>query len=214
MNIIKLKRDHVLSLQSLFGAPKYMGVSLEDHYMAGINNTKIQNQLLMNRFADTYMSGLNSFHAYGAYAEDDKKLDKLLGFIAFYEDIQEASWWLTMGRNNGDKEVMRALLDKAIEHNEDNGRLKFYTLMNVRHAKIMRKFSWSEFNTERYDYVDEYVVPAKTRCIHHNAWEILFKRTLLPVDTLVRCSFLKQKYRDQPVIGGGVVNAEEQFTSD
>jgi len=211
MKIIKLDRNHVQSSHDLFGVSKYMGVNLAEHHMGGIDDLAMQNQILLGRFTDTYLSGLKSFHAFGAYADDDEGLTKMLGFIAFHEDAHEPSWHMTMSRNNGDREVIKALLDKAIEYNERNGRLKFYTLMNARHAKLVRKFSWSDYNNERYDYFDEYVVPAKTKCLYYTAWEVLFKRALLPVDTIVRCSFLKQQYREQLVSGGGIINSVEQL---
>lgn len=214
MKIVKLTREHVLSSHDLFGVSKYMGVNIGEHHMGGIDDIAIQNQILLGRFTDTYLSGLKSFHAFGAYADDDEGLKKMLGFIAFHEDAHEPSWHMTMSRNNGDREVIRSLLDKAIEYNEKNGRLKFYTLMNAKHAKVIRKFGWSDYNTERYDFVDEYVVPAKTRCLYYTAWEVLFKRALLPVDTIVRCSFLKQEYRETLVSGGGIINAAEQLPKE
>lgn len=211
MRFVILDKSHIASANALFITPKYMGVNLDQHNLGGIKNAEIQNKVLFGRFIDTYLSGLKSFQAIGAYDDEDKKFTRMLGFMSFYEDVHEPSWYMTMCRNNGDRKVMMGVLDNVIEHNEANGRFKFYTLMNSRHAKVIRKVSWSEYNNERYDYFDEYVVPAKTRCLYYTVWETMFKRTLLPVDTILRCSFLKQKYRSPLTIGGGVVNAEEQY---
>lgn len=212
MKIVKLTEEHKISCINLFSTTKYMGVELEQHHIGTTNNVQAQTSLLFSSFTETYMTNLKSFHAFGAYGDEDHNYKNMLGFIAFHEDVHEPAWHLTMSRNGGERSVLVDLLDHVIAYNENNGRLKFYTLMNERHSKVIRRYSWSEYNNERYDYFDEYVVPAKTRCLYQTAWELMFKRTLLPVDTVIRCSFLKQKYRLPLTIGGGVVNAEEQYT--
>ena len=85
------------------------------------------------------------------------------------------------------------MLDHMIKFNEADGRLKFYTLWNAKHAKILRRFTFSEWANERYDYFDEMIIPAKHKCFYLNHWNILFNRILLPEDTIIRCTFLKQK---------------------
>jgi hypothetical protein len=108
-----------------------------------------------------------------------------------------------MIRSLNDKNYVRPLLDAAMAFNEVRGRLKFYTLWNANHGKLLRRFAFSPEATLRYDYVDEIIIPAKTKCVYTNYWQILFNRTLLPVDSIVRCTFLKQEYRTTPV-GGNI----------
>ena len=93
---------------------------------------------------------------------------------------------------------------EVIKYNESNGRLKFYTLTHSRHTKLLRRFHWSKYNNERYGYFDEFIVPIKNKCFYVNAWELLYKRLLLPEDSIVRCNYLKQEYRTTLPIGGNI----------
>jgi hypothetical protein len=81
---------------------------------------------------------------------------------------------------------------------------KFYTLVNQKHTKLLRKFSYSEYNNERYGYFDECIVPARCKSYYTNHWELLYHRLLLPEDSIVRCSYLKQEYRTQLPVGGNI----------
>lgn len=199
MNIIKLEKEHAGGISHLFYNYKYMGVPINKTTWNKPNPESL-NVYLYDVFCETYLSGLNNFHAFGLL-DDDGRIN---GLMSFYEDINEPSWYLTLSRSSGDRKIVKDLLDHTIAYNEANGRLKFYTLMNTKHAKVMRRFSWSEYNTERYGYFDELFIPAKTRCIYYNPWEIFFQRTLVPTDTIVRCSFLKQEYRTKIPLGGGI----------
>ena len=96
------------------------------------------------------------------------------------------------------------LLDHVLAYNEANGRLKFYSMFNVKYAKSYRRFAFSLDAQERYDFVDELIVPARTKCIYQTYWYLLFNRTLVPADSMVRCTFLKQKYRTTIPIGGNL----------
>jgi hypothetical protein len=200
MKIIKLTNAHVADCEKLFQSNKMMGVSVSGVWSKSFGETQADNTLLLARFSATYLSDLESFYSFGYFNE----CGALEGYISVYEDINEPSWYMTGSRNSGDPRVIRDLLDYAIKHNEHNGRYKFYTLLTPRTAKLVRRFGWSNFNSNRYDYIDEYVVPARTKCWYHQAWEILFNRVMLPVDTVVRCSFLKQEFRDERILGGSI----------
>lgn len=198
MQIMKLDQSHRQSSENLFKSNKYMGVTFDQKGWAA--DAAAYNQLTYKIFCDTYLSGLKNFHAYGAIND----AGEVEAFISIYEAVDEAAWYYTVHRNIGETNHIPAILDKIIEIQEQAGRLKFYSLMTGRHSKAMRKFIYSDYNNERYGYIDEYTVPAKCKCVYTNAWEILFKRFLIPVDTIVRCSYLKQEYRKSLPLGGAI----------
>lgn len=142
-------------------------------------------------FTTTYLSDLTNYHAYGAISENGE----MVGISSFYESNDEASWYGTGIRNSGNKCTARLLLDAMIAHNEERGRFKFYTLWSIKHAKLLRRFVFNEYNNERYDYFDEFYVKDKHMCMFSLPWQILYNRSLIPIDSVVRCTFLKQKYR-------------------
>ena len=45
---------------------------------------------------------------------------------------------------------------------------------SAKHAKSLRRFIFSDWANERYDYFDEYMVPAKHQCQFGLPWQILF----------------------------------------
>lgn len=157
------------------------------------NNSPTTSDYLVDNFANIYLSGLNSFHCVGQF--DDTGI--LKGVVSFYEDINDPSWYITNRIQSRNSDNMTLLLDTVIKHQENNRRLKFYTLLTD-----SIKLKLGKLNTNRYDYYDEYIVPEKSKCFYTHAWEILFKRTLLPVESVVRCSFLKQEYRTKKMLGG------------
>lgn len=200
MTVIKLDSSHCDAVRGLFHSDTYMGTAVTDFAVGpGATATGI-NRKLYNVFCSNYLSGINSnFHAFG-WLEDGE----IKALISFYESIEEPAWYYTLYRSGGDAKPLVAVLDAVIEYNEANNRLKFYTLVNARHSRALRRFHWSPHNNERYGYFDEYQVPAKNKCYYVNAWELLYKRFLSPVDTIVRCNFLKQEYRDTLPIGGNI----------
>ena len=198
MPVVKLSSEHIEQVKPLFYIKKFMGTST-----LGKSVTKENpgNKLLYDIFCSNYLSDLDNFHAYGYVDEDDSEVKSL---ISFYESVEEPAWYYTVYRSSGDNELLRPVLDKVIEHNEANGRLKFYTLANQRHSRLLRRFHWSKYNDERYGYFDEYFVPAKQKCYYTNAWELLFKRYLSSEDCVVRCNYLKQEYRTSLPQGGNL----------
>lgn len=190
MKIIKLTDSHVDGLRPLFNQHKFMSVSANTNYFVGPDVEF--SDLYFKIFVSSYLSGLKNYHAYGA--QDDN--GNFVGALAFYESIDDASWyWNSIRTLGNNKDAIRLLLDAAIEHNEANGRYKFYSMFPKIYASVYRRLAFSKIANERYDYFDEYYVPAKHQCLFTLSWQILYTRTLLPVDTIVRCTFLKQKYR-------------------
>lgn len=208
MPVVKLNSSHKAACRNLFANDKYMGKKIAEtpEFLIGINkndpntNTaQVFNNRLYNIFCSNYLSGLNNFHAFG-FEEDGV----IKASISFYESTEEPAWYYTLYRSTGDNVLLKQVLDEVIKYNEANGRLKFYTLVHSRHSKLLRKFHWSKENNERYGYFDEFVVPGKTKCFYSNHWELLFKRFLVPEDSVVRCNYLKQEHRTTLPIGGGV----------
>lgn len=197
MSVVKLNSSHVEQIKDLFTNKKYMGLDMNNEAFS-LEDTTF-NKLTYDIFCSNYLSDLQNFHAYG-YVEDDT----VKSLISFYESIEEPAWYYTVYRSGGNNELLRSVLDEVIKHNEDRSRLKFYTLVNQKHSKLLRRFHWSKYNDERYGYFDEYIVPTRNKCYYINAWELLYKRMLLPEDSVVRCNYLKQEYRTTLPIGGNI----------
>lgn len=187
MKIVKLDSSHSDMVEHLFFEnQKYMEEEFKYNYEYRFIHYK--------QFCDSYLSDLPNHHAYGIIEDDEVKT-----FISFYESVEEPSWYFTMVRSDGSNGPKNTeyLLDKVVEHNENRGRYKFYCAMNKRHTnkRITRKFGFSKYVDERYDFFDEYLVEKHTMPPYNHHYEILFNRSLLPVDFVIRCTFLKQQYR-------------------
>ena len=196
MSVIKLTQDHKEDIKHLF---------FLNHTYMGSKTFKDERpdfqKELYNFFCDTYLTDLKNYHAYGYYNKETSKIDALM---SFYESINDPSWYFTSGRSSGNNFLLKDILDKLMEYNENNGRLKFYTVMNSKHAKFMRKLGFSDVARERYDYFDEYVISPKQKTFYSDHWEILYGRRLLLVNTIVRCTFLKKEYRVNLPNGGNI----------
>jgi hypothetical protein len=199
MPVVKLNSSHAEAVKGLFQTKKYMGVDVNSSAFTKNDETLNFNKLLYDVFCANHLGDLNNFHAYG-YLEDGV----VKALISFYESNEEPSWFYTIYRSSGNNNLLREVLDEVIKHNEERGRLKFYTLTNSSHTRLLRRFHWSKYNDERYGYFDEFVVPAKHKCFYVNPWELLYKRFLIPEDSIVRCNYLKQEYRTTLPIGGGL----------
>ena len=198
MKIVKLTADHAQDARHLFNNEKYMGVEVNNETWG--TNVHYFANLTYNRFTNAYLTDLKNFGAYGAV--DDSGI--VQAFVCYYTSVDEPSWYYTLARSNGDNKLMKDILDVIIAMQEAQGRMKVYSLVNSDHSKILRRLYWSEYNSNRYHYVDEYIVPAKYKTYYSRDWELLFKRSLLPSDTIVRCSFLKQEFRTVLPIGGNI----------
>lgn len=194
--IVELGQVHKESIKPLFYRDTYMGMDLSSNYI--VDPSEQAQTVFYNTFIDTYLSGLRNYKALGLIEGGEVK-----SLISFYISPDEPCWYGTMIRSLHDKNYVRPLLDAAMSYNEVRGRLKFYTLWNADHGKLLRRFAFSSEANQRYDYVDEILVPSRSKCVYTNYWQILFNRTLLPVDSIVRCTFLKQEYRTTP-IGGNI----------
>lgn len=194
MNIELLNTTHAGAARHLFESPKYMGT---DPRVNLFKEGDAQfNELAYNTFCDTYLSDLKNYRAYGAIEDG-----VLIAYASGYMSPDSPEWFGTMARSKN-RSALQLAVDALIAYNESVGRCRFYTLFNVKHAKSIRRHMYSAYNEARYTYVDDYVVPAKTRCMYTVAWNVLFNRTLVPVDTVVRCSTLKKECRTELPIGG------------
>jgi hypothetical protein len=197
MSVIKLTSDHTEQVKALFDHNKYMEVSINDSAFE-VKETTF-NALTYDIFCETYLSDLTNFHSFGYLEEGVIK-----ALISFYESVEEPAWFLNTYRSIGNNHLLQDVLDAVIEYNEKNGRLKFFSLSHATHTKILHRFLWSKYNDERYGYFDEFIVHAKDKCFYVNPWELLYKRLLLPEDSIVRCTYLKQEYRTTLPIGGNL----------
>ena len=188
MSIEQLNNSHREAVRSLFEKSRHMGTTVSDNFM----------ERAYTAFCDTYLTGLNSFKAYG-YIKDGI----VLSYIAFFESNDSAEWYWTQIKSK-DNTTISDVLDEVIKYHESNGRLKFYSMFNRKYEKSYRRLTFSKSVSERYGFFDEYIVPSKNKCYYLTAWHVLFNRMLMPVDTIVRCTFLKQEYRKNLPIAGGL----------
>jgi hypothetical protein len=196
MTIERLTKSHAEGLKLLFSDEKFMGVSSTEQYF--FETDLKYNEVAYNVFCDTYLSELNNFKAYGKIENGT-----VTALISFYEAIDSPSWYWTQIRSKNPMYIPD-ILDTVIAYNEANGRLKFYSMFNAKYAKSYRRLSFSGDVKKRYGFIDECIVPAKTKCIYQDYWQILFNRILLPVDSLVRCTYLKQEFRHSLPIAGNM----------
>lgn len=184
-----LTSEHAAAVQPLFSSEKYMGAGT-----AAFAYSKASYDV----FCDTYLSNLNTFKAFG-----NVKDGVVTSFVSFHESIDAPEWYWTQVRSF-DQRSISSVLDAVIKHNEERGRLKFFSLFNKKYVRGVRRFAFSEFNKERYDYFDEFIVQSKMKCFYTTPWQVLFNRSLVPVDAIMRCSFLKQSYRTTLPIAGNL----------
>jgi hypothetical protein len=200
MSVIKLNKTHTEAVKNLFTSKKYMGVDVNNSAFSKDDASLNFNTLLYDIFCSNYLSDLKNFHAFGYVGEDGE----VKALISFYESIEEPAWYYTIYRSSGNNNLLRGVLDAVIDYNEKNGRLKFYTLTKATHTRLLRRFHWSKYNDGRYGYFDEFIVPDRHKCFYINAWELLYKRFLVPEDSIVRCNYLKQEHRTTLPIGGNL----------
>jgi hypothetical protein len=196
MIITELTPDYIDAIKPLFSADKYMGVDQSAFNIENLAGT--YNDVYHSMFVQAYMSGLSSYRAFGCIEDGI-----VTATIATYESADNAEWYWTQVRSNNSKAIP-LILDAVADYNELHGRLKFYSLFNSKYAKVYRRLAFSPKMKERYGFFDEFLVPAKHKCIYTTPWQSLFGRTLLPTETIMRCTFLKQEYRDILPIAGAL----------
>jgi len=196
MKIELLDTTHRDAVRHLFTSKRYMGLDHRANYFLEPDAEFMQ--ISYDNFCDTYLSGLKNFKAFGAIEDGI-----VTAMIAFHESAETPDWFWTQIRSKN-KNAIPLVLDEVAAYNEKNGRLKFYSLFNSKYAKTYRRLAFSKTMQERYDFFDEFIVPEKARCYYLVPWQVLFNRILVPTETLVRCTFLKQKYRDTLPIAGGI----------
>ena len=180
---------------NLFDLPKQMGIDSSKFDLITKNGFS---NLTKETFTNTFLSGLEHYRAFGTFEDD-----RLISFIATYDSIDNAEWYFTQVRSVNKIGVQHSL-DLAIAYYESKNKFRFYSVFNLDYDKVFRRFAFSKYNNERYDSVNEFIVPAKTRCIYSNVWQILFNRTLVPVDTIVRLTYLKPEFRPELGIAGNI----------
>ena len=85
-----------------------------------------------------------------------------------------------------------------MDYNESRNRFKFYSMFPLKYDKVYRRLAFSKKTSSRYDAYNEFYVKAREKCIYTLPWQILYNRTLVPVDTVVRCTYLKPEHRKLP----------------
>lgn len=196
MKIELLDITHSDAVKHLFTSKTHMGLDHKENLFLEPDAEFLQIQY--DNFCDTYLSGLKNFKAFGAVENGI-----VTAMIAFYESNESPDWYWTQIRSKN-RSAIPLVLDEVVAYNEKNGRLKFYSLFNSKYAKTYRRLAFSRTMSERYDFFDEFIVPEKSKCFYVTPWQVLFNRVLVPTETLVRCTFLKQEYRDNLPIAGGL----------
>lgn len=193
MKVVKLTANDIPKIEHLYyGRTTFMGTNIRNVLKISQNTDELQ-QILLNNFANTYLSDLKSYHAYGYVDENDL----VQAIIGYYASVDDASWYWTQVRSAGNNShEIKMVLDKVMAVNEFQGRLKFYSMFPLKYRGTYRRLAFSEEAKERYEYFDEFYVKEKHQPIFTFPWQILYNRLLPSVDTVVRCTFLKQKYRD------------------
>jgi hypothetical protein len=195
MQIEKLNNSHIEALRPIFTKGRYMGTDLSTNHFMESDAEFLT--IAYNAFCDTYLSDLSSYHAYGSIEDNI-----VTSYVSFHESSDTPDWYGTQFRCITGKGNLQYVLDAVIKHNEANGRMKFFSLFNKKYTKGIRKFMFSDWANNRYDSFDEFIIPPRTRCVYQTHWQVLFNRTLVPVESIIRCTYLKPEYRIITPIAG------------
>lgn len=208
MEIVQLTRNHQEIIKPLFSNNRHMGVEQSNFHLFDKTSEQPKISLVYKEddfqqasydaFCDAYLSDLRNFRALGSIENGI-----VTSMIAGFESPESPEWFWTNVRSMN-RYAIKNVLDEAISYYESRGKLKFYSNFNLKYKNSYRRLVFSKYNAERYAAFDEYIVPAKTKCIHSLHWQILFNRVLVPVDCVVRCSYLKPEYRTVLPIAGNI----------
>jgi hypothetical protein len=141
-------------------------------------------------FCQTYLSGLENFKAFGIELDGSVK-----GFVSFYTSPLEPAWFLTTVKGN----LIPGIVDYAINYHETIGKLKFYSTI-----ESFRTTFLTNYTSGRYNFIDEFSVPAMKKCIYPTYWEVFFNNGLVDKDTTITCYFLKQAHRTSLLSAGHI----------
>ena len=108
MKVIKLSSEHVNTVRPLFEGPNFMGVDSTTNYF--IDSTENFVDFYHEAFCHAYLTNLTNYHSF-AVLDDNDTIECL---IAFYESIDDASWYWTQIRSRGNKHAIRLCLDSVI----------------------------------------------------------------------------------------------------
>jgi hypothetical protein len=192
--IQELNESHIDGVKHLFYENKKVMSSTKAFEPVGNRTEEKVRKYHYNFFCNHYLNNIEGDNSisYGWVT------DKVESLIAFDLPMFEPTWYFTMFRGSGDGNVhIPELFERAVRFNESIGRYKFYSCFNAKHAKKthIRKFVFSDYVNERYDYFDDYIVPAYQKCRYDIHDKYLFFGYTYPIDVVVRCTFLKQEYR-------------------
>jgi len=173
MKIIELNESHISTVVSFLKSKNLSNYYVDD-------------------FCYTFLVGLQTFHAYGAFSNDGT----LLSIMGYYESIDEASWFLTRvyGKN---RLANRNLLDTITKLNEQNGIFKWYIKSphRTKNKDTIWRYIASKEVQSKYIIADEYIVGEKQKCKYTLVWQVLYDRILDNNETVVKCVFLKPEHR-------------------
>lgn len=195
MTILKLDLTHRDDIQNVFYRNNVFTLAINSRSEL---NDDLYSSISFETYSKTYLSDLNNFQSFGIYQSN-----QLQAIISLFQSNDEPAWYLT-GCCSIDSSVISQLLDYIIELQEKDNRLKFYVLLDSRSETDFNSFFLSKTNNFRYDYFDEFVVPAKTKCFYDTTWELLFGRNLITIQSTMRCYFLTQEFRQKIPIGGSI----------
>ncbi len=140
-------------------------------------------------FADTYLSGLKSFRAFALVDND-----KIISCITTHQSSDNAEWYrLSIISVVEDILPLNSFVEEFMEK---QGLRRYFS---VRADK-----DWDSIISDRYDSVEDFVVPAKTKPFYNTIWQVLYGRNLPPFDSIVECHTLKKDFRTRRIAGGNI----------
>lgn len=180
---MKLNETHLEKIKHLFCSPSIFDI----HYL---NIDKSSNSELSNYFYEVasinYLGKFKCWHSFS-----DINFNSM---VTCFQSIDDCSWYCSNIRSNNVNTIKFAM-NECIRFNEMQGINKFYCVVPQEIQQTHSNMILTEDNKIRYEWVDEYTVPQKTRCIYNQAWQILYSRTLPEKDTTIRMYFLKKEFR-------------------
>ena len=172
---MKLTLDNFKDINHLFNKENAFSHTPEIKYeIANDNFVSLDHEV----FAKNYLGQLKNWHSF----INNKKTSA----VVCYQGEDDPSWYIT---NIYGTEDINDLITEAVVYNETCNLNKFYIVIPV---QDLNNFDLQLVN---YDYFDEIFVKEKTRCYYTTFWQVLYKRTIPNKDTIVRCYYLKEKFR-------------------